>query len=149
VKGDGRKGSFCPPSSCYGQSSPGRQVAVIGEMSLDAGLHPPFSASLTSSRASPLPGWASPLPLQPLGAGGERGEEAWRSQRSVYRGIVMVTSLTKQMAPLNDGHPNSSGKCVLISWLPVGSQVLAPGREKPSPAPGQSFGTGAHVAAAG
>lgn len=63
----------------------------------------------------------------------------------MYRVIVMVTSLTKQMAPLNDGHPNSSGKCALISWLSVGSRVLAP--EKPSPAPGQSFTTGAHVAA--
>lgn len=79
------------------------------------------------------PGGLLPFPCSPPGAGGKRGEEAQRSQRCVYRVIVMVTSLTKQMAPLNDGHPNSSGKCALISWLPVGSRVLATGKQETLP----------------
>lgn len=44
---------------------------------------------------------------------GWRGVEKDRGVRvhvCVYKGIVMVTSLTKQMAALNDGHPNSSPK---------------------------------------
>lgn len=64
----------------------------------------------------------------------------------MYRVIVMVTSLTKQMAPLNDGHPNSSAKCALSS------RELAARSGNPKILPGswaELRHGGARVAAAG
>lgn len=122
-------GSF---RSCCGKSQGDKSWGWV------RGVHSLFFPPACPARGHLHPGGFRPSPFpSPAAPGRRRGVRGGGTARA-FGGIVMVTSLAKQMAPLGDddddgdGHPDSSGHFE----TEVGGERLTLGIQKP-PLPGE------------